>query len=274
MRKLVREFFARVQAKPSLRRYFDNISKEQLIKHQIDVVTYVMGKPPADLDIRELPASHHPLGITLGAFEDTIGILRQVLLEANVEGRDIALMLSRMDANRHRIVRDAAAPAQDFNPDLVDELTGLGNRAAMERVLEAELEGFRTSGQDFSLALGRMVSGAGTKLPSDRHALERLVRNFSGAFARITRSSDELFRLEDGLFAVALRRTAGELSLVAAKRLRTTLTREAHAGQIVDLAIGLATAGPALAQPSALLAAARNALDAAGGSATHKIRQA
>ncbi len=278
VRKLVKEFFERVHAKPTLRRYFEGIDKERVIKHQIDLVTYVMGKPPPDLDIRHLPDKHHRLGITLTAFEDTVGILRQVLLEANVEGRDIALILSRMDANRHRIVRDAAAPAREFNPDHVDALTGLGNQAGMDLVLDAELGQFRASGQDFSLALGRMVAAAGAQLPASGPALDHLVRNFSGSFARITRSTDELFRLDDGLFAVALRRTTAERAVAAARRLRTSLSRTVHAGHGVttgiDLEVGLATATPALSEASSLLAAARQALEKAAASATQKIQQA
>lgn len=278
VRSLVREFFARVQAKPTLRRYFDGVDKERLIKHQIDLVTYVMGKPPADLDIGALAANHHHLSITLTAFEDTVGILRQVLLEANVEGRDIALMLSRMDANKHRIVRDAPAPSRAFNPEHVDELTGLGNRAAMDAVLAAELAHFRDSGQEFSLALGRLIAPTGAALPSDPISLNLLVRNFAGAFARITRSADELFRVDQGLFAVALRKTNAERALIAARRLRNSLGREAvlagTARYGVDIEMGVATALPARAEGAQLIDAAMQALQQASASATQKVQQA
>lgn len=278
VRSLVRAFFERVQAKPTLRRYFEDTDRERLVKHQIDLITFALGKPPADLDVQRLPESHHSRAITRKAFEDTIGILRQVLLEANVEGGDIALMLSRLDAIRHHIVRDAVAPSRRFNPDHVDALTGLGNRAAMDGVLDAELSSFRTSAQPFSLALARMVAAGVQPLPDDSPSLNLLVRSFSGAFARVTRGSDELFRLDDGRFAVALRRTSAEMAMQAARRLRHALARDTHVAGVmrhgVDLEIGVASATPATAEPGLLIEAATAALQRAAASATQKVQQA
>lgn len=278
VRTLVRELFDRVYAKPTLRRYFDGLDREKIVKHQIDLITFAMGKPPPDLDVRRLQESHHRLDITPTAYEDTIGILRQVLLEANVEGRDIALMLSRLDAQRHRIVRTATAPAKEFNPDHVDELTGLGNRVAMDAVLGAECRRFQNAGEAFSLALCRLTARVGEALPTDRHSLDLLTRNFAGAIARITRGSDDVFRLDDGLFSVALRGTDGERALVAVKRLRNTLARDAFvAGATrrgIDLEIGVASATDARARPEALIEAARQALEKAAASATQKVQAA
>ncbi len=278
VRKLVREFHERLYAKPTLRRYFDGVPKDRVVRHQIDLLTFAMGKPPPDLDVQRLPESHHRLDITPTAYEDTIGILRQVLLEAQVEGRDIALMLSRLDAHRHRIVRSATAPAREFNPDHVDELTGLGNQVAMDAVLGHECRRFLDTGNVFSLALCRLTARVGEALPTDQRSLDLLARNFAGAIARITRGSDEVFRLGDGLFSVALRATDAERAMVALKRLRNTLARDAFligaTRHGIDLAIGVATASDARAQPDALVEAARQALERAAASGTQKVQMA
>ena len=276
VRQLVREFFDRVDAKPTLRRYFEGLPRERVIKHQIDLITFAMGKPPPDLDVHRLAQAHHRLDITPTAYEDTIGMLRQVLLQANVEGRDIALMLSRLDAHRHRIVRNVTAPAKDFNPDHVDELTGLGNRVAMDAFTGDGCRRFREAGKAFSLALCRLTARHGEALPADPHDLELLIRHFAGAIARITRRTDEVFRLEGGLFAVALSGTDAERALVAVKRLRNTLARDAFVigatQRGIDLDIGIATASTERAQTDALFAAARAALDGAAASATQKVQ--
>lgn len=278
VRELVREFHERVHAKPTLRRHFEGLEKDKVVKHQIDLITFAMGKPPPDLDVQGLAESHHRLDITPTAYEDTIGILRQVLLQAHVEGRDIALMLSRLDAHRHRIVRNATAPARDFNPDHVDELTGLGNQVAMDAVLGHECRRFLDTGKVFSLALCRLSARVGEALPTDQRSLDLLARNFAGAIARITRGSDEVFRLRDGLFSVALRATDAERAMVAVKRLRNTLARDAFligaTRHGIDLAIGVATASDARAQPDTLVEAARQALERAAASGTQKVQMA
>lgn len=278
VRELVREFYERLHAKPTLRRYFEGLPKERVIKHQIDLITFAMGKPPPDLDVQRLAESHHRLDITPTAYEDTIGILRQVLLEAHVEGRDIALMLSRLDAHRHRIVRNATAPARAFNPDHVDELTGLGNQVAMDAVLVDECRRFHESGKAFSLALCRLTARVGEALPVDQRSLDLLARNFAGALARITRGSDDVFRLNDGLFSVALRATDAERAMIAVKRLRNTLARDAFligaTRRGIDLEIGVATASDSCLHPDALIDAARQALERASASGTQKVQMA
>lgn len=278
VRELVRDFYERLHAKPTLRRYFEGLPKDRVVKHQIDLITFAMGKPPHDLEVQRLSEAHHPREITPTAYEDTIGILRQVLLEANVEGRDIALMLSRLDAHRHRIVRHTTAPAREFNPDHVDALTGLGNQVAMDAVLGDECRRFIESGKAFSLALCRLTARVGEALPMDQRSLDLLARNFAGALARITRGSDEVFRLDDGLFSIALRATDTERALVAVKRLRNTLARDAFligaTRRGIDLAIGVATASDARSQPDALVDAARQALEKANTSGTQKVQMA
>ena len=44
---LVREFYKRIMATPNLARYFINTDMEVLIRHQVQFIAVVMGKPAA-----------------------------------------------------------------------------------------------------------------------------------------------------------------------------------------------------------------------------------
>ncbi len=171
VRNIVREFHLRFVAKPTLSRYFDGIETQKLIQHHVELIAFAMGRPSASFDPKKMPEQHHPRGITPSAFEAVINILRQVMLDANVEGRDIAEIINRMDMQRHHIIQNTSPYAQAFNPDHVDPLTGLGNREALNEVLAEEIAKHHDSSRDLSLALMRAAPAPGRALPSSPAAL-------------------------------------------------------------------------------------------------------
>lgn len=274
VRRLVKEFYERVFAKPTLRRYFDGVDRTRLVEHQAELIAYAMGKPSASFNAQRLSVSHHARGITLSAYEEVINILRQVLLDANVEGRDIADIINRMDMQRHRIVRDAPAVSNSYDPEHVDPLTGLGSRAALDAALVVECAKFRDSGQPLSLALMRPAP-AGTPLPSDSRTVQLLERHLAGTLARTVRDADLLCRFDDGVFSLVLRGTGDTLARQAAERVRTVVTKDifvSHAaGLRIDLAVGLASMGGAVDGASGLVAAAHEALQRAASGGVQKI---
>lgn len=263
VRRLVKEFYERVFAKPTLRRYFDGVDRTRLVEHQAELIAYAMGKPSASFNPQRLSVSHHGRGITLSAYEDVINILRQVLLDANVEGRDIAEILNRMDMQRHRIVRDAPPVSNVYDPEQVDPLTGLGSRAALDAALAVECAKFRERGQPLSLAMMRPAP-AGTPLPLDAHTVQMMERHLAGTLARTVREADLLCRCDDGVFCLVLRGTGDALAMQAAERIRKVVAQDifvSHAaGLRIDLAVGLASAGGATTEPMRLIAAAGSAL--------------
>lgn len=270
VREMVRQFHERFIAKPTLRRYFDGVDPQKLIQHHVEMIAYAMGKPAASFDPQQMPIQHHPRGITLSAFEQVINILRQVLLDANVEGRDIAEIIHRMDMQRHRIVRDAPPPSNIYNAEQIDPLTGLGNADALRAVLDAECAKFRDSRRDLSLALMRPAGAGRDALPTEPRALQMMERHLAGVLARTVREADALTRYEDGKFALALRATDAAKAMQAAKRIQSAVARE-HFGMggvrlSIELAIGLASLGQSVGETAALTAAAERALkDAIGG---------
>lgn len=105
--QIVRDFYYRVQADLTLHRYFENINTERLIQHQIELIAYIMGKPMREFEKARLSRVHQPQRITLSAYERLISILRQVLLDARIEGNDIIHIIQRVDEYRSMIVFDA-----------------------------------------------------------------------------------------------------------------------------------------------------------------------
>lgn len=102
--RIVRDFFQRILADVTLRRYFDGVDHEQLIQHQIELIAYTMGRPASTYDTARLRVVHQPRRISLTAYERVVAILRQVLLDAQVEGQDIVTIIDSLDAHRDKIV--------------------------------------------------------------------------------------------------------------------------------------------------------------------------
>ena len=105
--QIVRDFYHRVQADLTLHRYFENTNTERLIQHQIELIAYIMGKPMREFEKHRLSRVHQPQRITLSAYERLISILRQVLLDARIEGHDIINIIQQVDEYRSMIVFDA-----------------------------------------------------------------------------------------------------------------------------------------------------------------------
>ncbi len=78
--KMVSKLTERWLANPILRRYLEGMSKEALLRHQIAVVAYIMGKPVTPYDTAAMRAAHQPLNISAHAYEEMVTLLRQVLL--------------------------------------------------------------------------------------------------------------------------------------------------------------------------------------------------
>lgn len=105
--KMVSKLTERWLANPILRRYLEGMSKEALLRHQIAVVAYIMGKPVAPYDTEAMRAAHQPLNITPHAYEEMVTLLRQVLLEMSIQAADIATVLATLDRQRHHLVAGA-----------------------------------------------------------------------------------------------------------------------------------------------------------------------
>ena len=268
VRRLVRQFHERFAASPALRRYFENVDAEKFIKHHAELIAYTLGRPTGSFDPHKMAQQHHPHDISASSFEQVINILRQVLLDANFEGRDIAQIIHRLDQQRHRIVRDVQPLNDIYHPEHVDALTGLGNQGALIAALSEECLHYQKEQRPLSLAIIRPAPYGREALPKDHAGIQLLDRHLTGALSRTARRADTLCRRSDGQFALVLRATDAGKAMQAARRIHAAVTRELFATatgkQRIDLAIGLASCSDAVSSEELLLHAAERAIGSAG----------
>jgi hemoglobin len=270
VRSLVREFHQRFAASPTLRRHFDNVSAEKFIQHHVELIAYTLGRPAASFDPHKMSEQNHPHDISLSSFDKVVDILRQVLLDASVEGRDIAQILHRLHQQRHRIVPNVLPLNDIYIPEHVDELSGLGNREALRVALAEACAKYHQEQRPVALALMRAAPSGRESLPTDRLGIEMLERHLAGALSRTARRADTLCRREDGVFALVLNATDPIKASAAAQRIHSAVKRElfttAHGKQRIELAIGLASCGSSFSSSDDLIEAAERALGLAGQS--------
>ena len=101
---IVRDFYKRMFRRPNLRRYFEGVDMEHLIFHQVGFISYVMGKPIAEYEGRELKEAHQQHGITTASFDLVIDLLRDALEHAGVTEEDIDTIIAAAKATRNEIV--------------------------------------------------------------------------------------------------------------------------------------------------------------------------
>ena len=101
---LVREFYKRIMATPNLARYFINTDMEVLIRHQVQFIAVVMGKPAAFYEGMDMEAAHANSNISDRSFEDVIDVLEETLRDFEVEELDIIEILDKAKSLKKEIV--------------------------------------------------------------------------------------------------------------------------------------------------------------------------
>lgn len=101
---IVRDFYKRVMRRPNLRRYFVNVSLENLILHQIAFVSMAMGKTPHDYAGRSMKEAHRGIGITNASFDLAAELLADALTAGGVEAPDVESIIATVNTLRSDIV--------------------------------------------------------------------------------------------------------------------------------------------------------------------------
>ncbi len=101
---IVRDFYKRVMRRPNLRRYFVNVSLEDLILHQIAFVSMAMGKTPHDYAGRSMKDAHRGIGITNASFDLAVELLSDALTAGGVEEADVSTIIATVNTLRHDII--------------------------------------------------------------------------------------------------------------------------------------------------------------------------
>ena len=76
MRGLVREFYMYARASPKVGHFFKKLNMEKLIDHQVQFLSFILGKPARTYGGRELAEAHHPLNISDEDFNEIGRLLK------------------------------------------------------------------------------------------------------------------------------------------------------------------------------------------------------
>ena len=104
LKPLVREFYKRIIATSNLARYFINTDMEVLIRHQVQFIAIVMGKPAAFYEGMDMEAAHRNSNISDRSFEDVIDVLEETLRDFEVEELDIIEIIDKAKSLKKKIV--------------------------------------------------------------------------------------------------------------------------------------------------------------------------
>jgi hemoglobin len=104
---VVNRFYEAVMADPDLAPYFDGVEMTALRRHQVLLISQVMGGP-AEYDGRELAAAHAGRNITNEAYDKVVAHLVATLKDAGVPDDVIGRLGEVVAGTRADIVADTA----------------------------------------------------------------------------------------------------------------------------------------------------------------------
>jgi hemoglobin len=104
MKVLVREFYKQARVNPKVGHFFTQLNMEKLIDHQVQFLSFVLGKPVRVYEGRELAVAHHPLNITDADFDEIGRLLVNTLKIGGVTIDDIKLIMGVVLEIRDEIV--------------------------------------------------------------------------------------------------------------------------------------------------------------------------
>ena len=117
MKVLVREFYKQARVNPKVGHYFTQLNMEKLIDHQVQFLSFVLGKPAKVYEGRELADAHHPLNINDTDFDEIGRLLVNTLKIGGVTIDDIKLIMGVVLEIRDEIVY-RGKPSSSLSPIL------------------------------------------------------------------------------------------------------------------------------------------------------------
>ena len=101
---ILKAFYREVLKKSYFKKFFVNVNMEKLILHQVEFISFAMGKPLTDYPDDFLRKGHAGLNITDIQFDEIVNILEKILINFQVENKDITSIKDAIDRKRHLIV--------------------------------------------------------------------------------------------------------------------------------------------------------------------------
>ena len=101
---ILEKFYKELLNRRWARKIFINVDMEKLLLHQIQFVSFAMGKPESEFDDERLRKGHAGLKITPEQYDETIGILVKVLTDFKVQFDDIKYIGDTINSKKHLII--------------------------------------------------------------------------------------------------------------------------------------------------------------------------
>lgn len=101
---ILKAFYKEVLRKPYFKKFFINVDMDKLILHQVEFISFAMGKPIADYPDNFLRKGHAGLNITDIQFNEIVSILEKILINFQVDKNDIISIKDAINRKRHLIV--------------------------------------------------------------------------------------------------------------------------------------------------------------------------
>ena len=102
--KLVRAFHKEVMSRPHLAAYFDGVDLVLLAEHTVKYIAFVMGKPAEIYTGRDMYTAHAKFHIHGIHFDEVADVLKDILLGAGVEKKDLESIMQRIEGLREMII--------------------------------------------------------------------------------------------------------------------------------------------------------------------------
>ena len=101
---ILKKFYEELLNRTWAKKMFVNVDMEKLLLHQIQFVSFAMGKPESEFDDQRLKKGHAGLKITQEQYEETIRILIKVLTDFKGQFADIKHIGDTIETKKHLIV--------------------------------------------------------------------------------------------------------------------------------------------------------------------------
>jgi hypothetical protein len=101
---VVKEITTRMLTTPSLRRFFEGMSTQQVLECNVALVALALGHTTSTFSPNVPKLSYAALNLTLQAYEEVIGILRHSLLVNGFESRDATIAINVLDMHAESLL--------------------------------------------------------------------------------------------------------------------------------------------------------------------------
>lgn len=101
---IVREFSSALLSVPALRRQFERLSTTDIVKLNLELVSFALGHPAARENDGKAMLGYAQLKLTSQAYEEIIRVLRMTLLRHGFESRDATIAINVLDMHANALL--------------------------------------------------------------------------------------------------------------------------------------------------------------------------